>query len=542
MLKLHTIGKVAMSTTKNFWEKILILVIVIFLAEFIGQSLISMLNTPFNEFDEAHRAENAKRMWENKSFLVPVTGSIQDRVIDLRIPFQDDQFKFLYYHLERPPLIYDLMILSHLIFDSDEFGYRLPSFILGLMVIAVFIYFTKIRSKDFSLYAFVIGLICLVTSSDLWLSSQYAQLDTSLTAFLFLSFLSLITFVEQKKERWLAISAISFSLAVLSKGQPAILFSPVLVTLLVMKKINLKIVLRFILYSLVILLPWIFYISYKFGLVTFLKIFTGFALNTGVVDEIHHKAPLFWYARWWWESFRPGWAFFLSFLMMDVLRKNLNWQKITLISFVLINFLWLSLPNNKLWWYVLPLIPAACFYIYLSARDYLKGKNILINLGLALIIASRPPITGTSNKIALFYGLFFTLLVFYLLYGLNISEINFKIKGLIKSASDGYKLVFIAAVIFSLFSFYIRFPKIIPYHWNIKTVASYYANLPGDKCLWIYDIPPDSVLFYSNSGEIFSFTASSIPFGHCSNYLMTVERFPTLQLEYRAGNMKLYKL
>lgn len=526
---------------KNPWPYILsVLTVALFLA-FIYKSLTSMINIPFNEFDEAHRAENAKRMKQYNSFFVPLTGSPHDRIIDYRIPSEEHDFKFLYFHLERPPLIYDLMVLSTLLFGSTEFAYRLPSFVLGMISILALIYFAKKISNKFNVYTFFLALICLLTSSDLWLSSQYAQLDTGITTFLFISLLSLILYLEDKKKLLIFISAACFGLAILSKGQPAILLVPPLVFLVATKKLSFKELMLYILFTSIILLPWVVYASMKFGLVPFLKTFTDFAFTTNAQDVVHHKAPIFWYVRWWWETFRPGWAIFITFLAIDILKRNFDWKKLTLLTFILVNFFWLSLPDNKLWWYVLPLIPAVCFYIYLSAKDYLGNNNHhLINLGLAIIIGSRPPLAGASNKIAIFYGIFFTALIFYILYWLRISNIELKLRKGFPSI-DSHKLIFVGAIIFSLFSFYIRFPQIVPYHWHIKEVATYYSELPGKKCLWIYDIPSESAIFYSNTGEIYSYNEDSVPLGHCSNFLMTTARFAKLDLEYRAGNMRLYK-
>ncbi len=519
-----------MLSRKNFWELILIAIIGVFLVASITSSLFSMVNTPFNEFDEAHRAENAKRMREYGSFLTPISGSVFDRALNFRVPFEGDGFKFLYYHLERPPLIYDLMILSTLVFGSSELAYRLPSFLLGLALIVAFIFFIKKLPERFSIYSFFLALVCLLTSIDLWLSSQYAQLDTGLSFFLFVALLSLIFFISQKKEAYLFASAIGFALAVLSKGQPAVIFLPVLAFLLLTKKLGFKPLLRYVLYSSIIIAPWVVYNSIKFGLVPFLQTFIEFGFTSVSQEVVHHQAPFFWYARWWWDSFRPGWSLFLVFLAIDVIKRRIDWRKATLLVYILVNLFFFSVSDNKLWWYILPLVPAVCFYIYLSARDYLSDKRVLVNLGLAIIIASIPPLVGASNRIAIFYGIFYTLMVFGLLSVIKTSKVNIK-----------FKALFVCAIAFSLLSFYIRFPKIIPYHWNVKDSALYFAGLPGSKCLWIYDIPTESVLFYSDSGEIYTYNSDSKPFGHCTNYIMTSTRLPLLDMEYRKGNMRLYK-
>lgn len=176
---------------------ILTLIFIFFLIIFVVNSAITMSTVPFYDFDEAHRAENAKRMKEYKSYFVPLTGSSQDRVEHLKIPLRENPDLHLYYHLERPPLIYDLMILSTSIFGSTEWAYRLPSFILGMSIFLVFLFFARKVSK--SIIAIATGLLTLFTSSDLWLSSQYAQMDTAISLFLFLSLLTLIFYCSERK-------------------------------------------------------------------------------------------------------------------------------------------------------------------------------------------------------------------------------------------------------------------------------------------------------------------------------------------------------
>lgn len=494
-------------------------------------SINSMMYTPFNEFDEAHRAENVKKMKEYKSYLIPITGSVQDRVIDLRIQSKDNPFQFLYFHLERPPLIYDLMILSTSIFGSDEFAYRLPSFILGMLCLFSFIFFVKYLSLKISGVAFVISFICLLTSGDLWLSSQYAQLDTGLTTFLFISLMSLIAYVEKKDTKFLLLAGFSFGLSILSKGQPAILLIPVIILLLVIRKLSKGELLKFILFAIMTILPWLIYVSWRFGFTEFIKIFSGFAFITVGSDITFHKAPFFWYGRWWWETLRPGWTLFLVLLSFDLIGRNFTLRKIILLVYILFNFAWLSATSNKLWWYVLPLIPPMCYYIYLVLEEYLQDKHKLINMGLVLIVASRPPMFGVSNTIAMMYGLFFAALSFFLL-KVKISLNSIKLQ----------RVFFIITIGFCLLSFYVRFPKIVPYHINIKTVSEYFSHLPGRKCLWIYEIPTESVLFYSDAGEVYTYNSEAHPFGHCQNFIITSSSLTNYQIVYQKGNMRLYQL
>lgn len=519
--------------------KFIFLVLAIFviaLTSYVVKSAFIMRTVPFYDFDEAHRAENARRMKEYGSFIVPLTGSVFDRVEKFQISFRNNPHLHLYYHLERPTFVYWLMILSTAIFGSVEWAYRLPSFIFGMLTIVAYLFFAKDTQSNFSKQiALFVGLLSLVTSTDLWLSSQYAQLDTGLGLFLFLSIMSLITFCKFRKTYWLVISSISFSLAVLSKGQPAVIFIFPLAHLVLSRHLKLKDLLNFIIYSLVILGPWVIIIASKFGLINVIKIFSGFIISSAIVEDIHHKAPIFWYVRWWWESLRPGLTIFLALLFVDLRRKNLSMEKKALLAYILGSLLVLSIPHNKIWWYTLPLVPAIAYYIKVSTSDYLRHhQNALLRLTTVIIISSLPIFLTTTNRLGMIYGTVVTAVSITMLEGNFLSRVNL--------SEQAKKILFTAAVVFALTLFWLRFPQIIPYHWNIKPVGRYYANLPGQKCLWTLDMPPESALFYSDAGEVNLLTPGSSFMPDCTHYLMTPAEISDKKLIYQKGSMKLYLL
>ena len=527
------------------------LIFIIFLALFLIQAGKNMSTIPFHDFDEAHRAENAKRMKEYYSFLVPLTGSPVDRTNDLRIPLRENNDLFLYYHPERPPLVYWLMIASTSTFDSAEWAYRLPSLVMALSTIGVYLVFSLLFQKRINFYAIFIGLLALITSADLWLSGQYAQMDTTLTFFLFLSVISLIYYCDTKKPFLLILSGLSFALAILGKGQPAVIFIFPLTYLLVSKKLPWKKFIRFVLYSMVIILPWFFLLEIYFGLGRVLKTFTEFAARSALVEYSHIEAPIFWYARWWFDSLRSGWILFMALFLIDLLGGQIGWKKKAILAYILGGFSFFSLSQNKIWWYVLPLVPAIAFYIYLSLTDYLaKNKDKLLNLSLAIFLAALPIFMASSNKITLAYGILMTTLVFIILKLLKFKTINLP--------SGSKETGFVIAAVASLSFFYQNFPKIIPYHYNTKFVAEYYKDLPGRKCLWIKDMPPETALFYSNAGEVLTLTENRSLFTNCMNYLITPTDVQADSLEYvdkgkelhlkdqpvliQKGTMKLVKL
>lgn len=528
--------------SKKNWEINNILyktLLITFLLLFIFKSFSTMARVPFHDFDEAHRAENARRMKEYQSYFVPLTGSSFDRIEGVRIPLKNDPTYHLYFHLERPFLVYLSMILTTSIFGESEFGFRIASFILGILCLLVFYIFSKKTIKNNNPYkeiGTIIGLTTLICSTDLWLSSQYAQLDTGITLFLFISLLSIIYYLQSKIKKYLIISSLSFALAVLSKGQPAIIFIFPLIYLTISKKLLLKDLIIFSLTTSIILVPWLLFLVFEFGFFNFIKAFSGFALYSASVIDIHQVAPVFWYIRWLWEAFRPGWTIFLALFLYDLIFKNLNWQKKVLLFYIFGGLFSFSIPINKIWWYILPLIPAISFYIFLSTVEYLKrNSHGLLNISVVFLLASLPILLRTTNTYSLIYGIVITIISFVILN----SKINTPFK-------DKSKYLLALILLFSLTFFYWRFPAIRPYHWNTKAVSLYYKSLPGKKCLWIYNMPTEAALFYSNAGETPLFNGLANIYGHCQNYLISPENLPdevkNKSIIFQKGKMKLIEL
>jgi 4-amino-4-deoxy-L-arabinose transferase-like glycosyltransferase len=504
----------------------LVALLLIFTSLFVYQAVLNITTSPFHEFDEVHRAENAKRMKEYNS-IVPLTGSPFDRNIHLREPFRDNSDVFLYYHLERPGLVYWLMVGSISMFgENKEWAYRIPSFIFGLLTIACFWFF----SRKYFLPGLV-GLLALLTSVDLWQSAQYAQLDTGLTFFLFLAVLFLTRYLNNRTLVHLACSGLAFGGAVLSKGQPAVIFLIPVVYLFVIKKLKFTEVIKLFAFSGIVLIPWLIAVSLKFGFGNFIQAFTSFATTSASIEYFHHKSPFFWYGRWWLESFRLGWVLFLSLAVFDFVNHKLDQQKKVWLVYILGSLALVSAPVNKVWWYALPLIPPVCFYIYLSSRDYLEKKPVrALNLTGVLLLCALPIGYQTSNKVALAMGGLLTLAGFFILRS-KIGTPEYLRKGLM--------LIAIMAI---LGSFYLRFPKIIPYNENTKPVAMEFAKITGVKCLYHLDLPPESIIFYSQAGEVKPYFENLVLNPNCQNYLISTREVFDKQKVFERGDVKLFRL
>ncbi|MBI2034545.1 MAG: glycosyltransferase family 39 protein [Candidatus Levybacteria bacterium] len=495
---------------------LLTLALVYFFVYFLIQANNAMRTIPFYDFDEAHRAETAKRMKEYKSFFVPLTGSVYDRVEKLKIPFTDDPHLFLYYHLERPPLIYMLMIVSTTIFGDTEWAYRLPSFIMGMIAIIGFLVFAKIGNKNIQLLALYGGLLTFLTSADLWLSSQYAQLDTGVSAFLFISVLALTAYCMQRKTFFIITSGIFFALSVLAKGQPAVLLLFPLLYLVFTKKLSRSDITKFLYAAGALLAPWILYLLFTFGLTNILNTFFGFAIATATQQNFDHTVPFFWYIRWWFVTLRPGLILFLVLAVYDSVKGKLNLQRKILLIYIFGGLIFFSLFENKFWWYVLPLIPAMSFYIVLSLNDVLNGSKNMIKIAFIIFLASAPILLNTSNIVSMLYGGLITGICLFIMFSKRFEKVFVHVG---KTHIAPYLLLF--SFTSSLVFFSQHFPYVAAHNAAEKPIALIYKDLPGIKCLWFKNMPSEAILFYSNAGSVREFTENTNLFPHCQNYLIT---------------------
>ncbi len=506
------------------------LIYLIFISAFVFLIFLSIKNMssiPFHDFDEANRAEGARNMKLLEQYLGPITGSpfLRNEKLKIKNPFNNN---WLYFHLERPPLFFLSMILSTKIFGESELAYRLPSFIFGIgTILIIFVFFLHYQIFKNKVYA-LLSLIPILTAKDWWLSSQSALMDTMLSFFLTLAIINFLIFLRKGKNKriFLIFSGVSWGLAFLSKGQPSIIFVFPLFFLLIFKRLTLKEGIIIFISFLTVISPWILLVIRKFGLTIFLETFVLFAKNRTLAEDITQKAPIFWYFRWWFESFRIGVILFVTFLFLDLKTRKISLEKLTLIFFIIPSFIFFSLAKNKVWWYVLPLIPSIILYIGLSINEMIKRKNKLINFLLIIFISGLPLFYQTTNKIALIFS-FFLILISLIICQLDLPKFNHKF------------FIVITTLIVFLF-FYKNFPIIKPTYKENKIIGEYFQTLKNPKCLYVDSMPYEAIMFYSRVGEI-NYLNTFNKDKKCENYLVSPKDNP-YQLIKKSGILKLYKI
>ena len=181
-------------------------------------------------------------------------------------------------------------------------------------------------------------------------------------------------------------------------------------------------------------------------------------------------------------------------------------------------------------------------YLYLSLFDYIKTSYVrLLFVGIAVFVASISFALQTTNTNALLYGIFITVVV--------ISILSFPVRFLSKEntlfKSPHFKIVVFTLLLFSfiasMYWFFLRFPKIVPYHVGVRRATRYFASLPGRKCLWALDMPLETALFYSNAGEILILNKGSTFDTFCKHYAIVHEEYPGEHKDLLEGKKEIYR-
>lgn len=553
---------------KGYSLQLPLLLLIGFFLLFSAISWHNMASLPFHDFDEAHRAEGARNMRLHQYYVSPLVGGPTNRcnhldpTIDTKLqqthanqrhPFVLDSSKILCTVPSRPPLVFNNMALTSALFNDSEWSYRLPSFLFGLLGFAGVGYFmvkhqklekNNSTSNNFEhITAAIVALLCFVTAYDWWQSMQMAHLDTAVASFTAITLLLLILFIKSQKKIYLVASGVSLGLAIMSKGPPAVVFAFALPYLLLTGKISIKNLLILFISSGITLLPWLIPLSFRQGVDYFFRsYFGGFIADPGATkiggSDHSQAAPIYWYARWWFDSFRPGWILFIALTGFDLIKKKLGWQKIALLFYIVGTLGLFSYSNSKVWWYVLPAIPAIASYIYFSVKDYLLNrKQGLINIALIVVLSSLPIFRFQSNTVALGYGLLLTVCSFGLLIWSKWPE---KISILVKKLTPQL-LAF--ALLISLVSFLSTFPKSdIPYP-EAKEIGVFYQEIDQPKCLWLEpELHYEALLFYTQAGQVNYLTPQNELSPDCNNYLITTQEMLAAQLINKIDRLWLYQL
>jgi hypothetical protein len=303
----------------------------------------------FIPFDEAIYAKVAKNIYESGDFLT--------------LTWLDNKQWF-----EKPPLIFWLMTISVHIFEVNEFAFRIPSVLAGLVTIIFTYKLTKLISSSSS---GVIAMIALGTNITFMYYSRLAMIDVLLTMFILLSVYYFVLSETKPKKIYLLLSGAFIGCAVMTKsvvGLLPLIFYFTYYSFVLSKKItDLKIIKRYsfnfsiiFMTSLVVFLPWHLTMFLMYG-DSFINSYLGYHVFSRFSTEIEDKgAPWNFYLDVIKMSMR---AYYVVLLPALVYFSYLLWKKkISAVYFLILNItglilLFFSISSSKLLWYIMPIFP-----------------------------------------------------------------------------------------------------------------------------------------------------------------------------------------
>lgn len=305
----------------------------------------------------------------------------------------------------KPPLSFWLTAVSFKIFGIHEFSARLPSFLLGVAVIALVFSMGRYQSGQ---KMALMACVALASSLIFWISSGAVMTDHCLLAGTTLSMVAFwrcMTADNNGGRVWGLFFFIGLSVGLMAKGPVAavLIFFPVLSWAVVQK--NLRQLLKLpwmtgLLLTAILTLPW--YIAAEIKTPGFLKYFIigehwNRFLVPGWEGDLYgsaHSQPKGMIWGFWLVCAFP-WSFFMPFILKtnearkalsEQIQASKGWYSY-LALWAVAPMIFFSLAGNILWAYVLPGIPAfALLTAEVIQRQPLAPKYMLRVSGTVLTL------------------------------------------------------------------------------------------------------------------------------------------------------------
>jgi 4-amino-4-deoxy-L-arabinose transferase-like glycosyltransferase len=351
-------------------------------------------------YDDARRGVNAYEMLHNGNFLVTSYNG------------QPDMWG------TKPPLLVWTQVAFMAVLGPGELAVRLPSAIAGLLTCLLILAFSwkYLKNPWFSL----IWAAVLITFNGYvdFHATRTGDFDALLTLFMFLYAFFFFLFTETKHRRFLLLTAIFITLAVMTKAVAGLFFLPALVIWAIIRG-----ALKDILHSkqtwiglgIFILIVGGYYFSREMMNPGYLRAVSQNEIGGRYLQPIEgHEVQFFYYIDNFFDNRLQKWAVYLipgmvaGFFLKDRTAKNLHLLGIIL---VVTHLLIITSAGTKLPWYDLPEFPFIA---------------LLISGFIWVIIAFIIQLYETyQKKILLLLPIVFTALIFYEPVRLTFKETNY---------------------------------------------------------------------------------------------------------------------
>jgi 4-amino-4-deoxy-L-arabinose transferase-like glycosyltransferase len=289
-------------------------------------------------------------------------------------------FGILNFWIGKPPLNMWLMSIAYQVFGVNNFASRFFSAVFGTLSLVLVFYLGK---KLYNVYVGFLSALVLGTFTTFYVFARLAMTDVLLVFFILGSiYFFVLSEKTEKTNRYAVLSGLFFGLALMTKQIEALLIPLIIFSYLIATKGSVRFLFtkRFTLFwgvGLLVFSPWLIYMDIRFGL-KFWQWFFVYAGVTRTVSPIEgHVGGYLYYFSYLANNENLLWVILLPFAAglcaFNAVIKRLKEDTLILawISIVLVVF---TFAQTKLYWYILPALPA--FAISISSLLYQLSKKI----------------------------------------------------------------------------------------------------------------------------------------------------------------------
>ena len=287
----------------------------------------------------------------------------------------------------KPPLVMWLMSLSFQVFGVNNFAARLPSAVFGAFSL-VLVYF--LGKKLYNAPVGILSALVLGTFATFYEFATHAMLDLPFVFFTIASIYFMVLSEGTKNvNRYAVLSGLFFACSLLTKLVQALLIPLIILTYLIITRRSVKFLFTkrtafFLGIPLLILIPWLLYMDQRF----YGDFWQCYFVYTGLTRIV---SPL--------EGHPGGYLFYFNYLVNN---ENLLWvvllpfsvglctfnsvvrrvkEDTLVLAWMIVVLLVFTFAQTKLYWYVLPALPAfaisiSSFLVKLAKRTQRPRRPI----------------------------------------------------------------------------------------------------------------------------------------------------------------------
>jgi outer membrane protein assembly factor BamB len=280
----------------------------------------------------------------------------------------------------KPPLVMWLMSLSYQVFGVNNFATRFWSPVFGTCSLILVFYLGK---ELFNRYVGLMSALVLGTFTTFYSFARHAMTDMPLVFFSLASIYFLLLSEKNKNSNWhAALGGLFFGLAFMTKQVQALLIPIIAFAYLAATQRSLKFLFtkRFTLFWGVAFLafaPWLIYMNNRFGAEFWQWFFVYGVIRRTVVPLEGHVGGYLLYFNYLINNENLLWIIILPFAaglcVYNSIVKHTK-QDLLLLEWMIIVLAILTVVQTKIYWYILPILPA--FAIAIGNLLFLLFKKI----------------------------------------------------------------------------------------------------------------------------------------------------------------------